>query len=273
MIPLTNKLAADDLRLNVLDMALAAGSGHIGGSFSCAEILAVLYREVLRVDPRNPRWPDRDRLVLSKGHAAPMLYACLAERGFFEKSLLTTLRELNSPLQGHPCMFKLPGVDMSTGSLGMGLSVGVGTALALRARGSDARVYVLLGDGELQEGMNWEAVMSLKRWGLDALTPIVDLNGVQLDGTTQEIQPGQSDMMSKLRGFGLKVMECDGHDPASIREALDWARSAGAPHAIVAHTVKGKGVSFMEGKAAWHGKPITKEEYDAARAEIEGRRT
>ena len=267
-----NPLAADDLRLAVLDMALAAGSGHIGGSFSAAEILAILYREVLRVDPKNPGWPDRDRLILSKGHAAPMLYACLAERGFFERDLLNTLRDLNSPLQGHPCMFKLPGVDMSTGSLGMGLSAAAGMALALRARKSGARVYALLGDGELQEGMNWEAMMSLMRWDLDTVTPIVDLNGVQLDGTTEDILPNQADIVSKLRGFGLSVRTCDGHDAQSIREALAWARGAGAPHAVVAHTVKGKGVSFMEGQSAWHGKPISPEEYDLARAEIEGRR-
>ena len=265
-------LAADELRLAVLDMALAAGSGHIGGSFSSAEILAVLYREVLRVDPLNPDWPDRDRLILSKGHAAPMLYACLSERGFFKREVLDTLRDLGSPLQGHPCMFKLPGIDMSTGSLGMGLSVGVGMALAFRAQKKDARVYVVLGDGELQEGMNWEALMSLMRWNLTSVTPIIDLNGVQLDGIVEEILPGQTDMMSKLKGFGLAVTTCDGHDARSIREAFDWARNAGTPHAVVAHTVKGKGVSFMEGQAAWHGKPLSREEYLNARAEIEGRR-
>lgn len=269
---MSTPLAGDALRLDVLDMALAAGSGHIGGSFSCAELLSVLYREALNVDPERPDWPDRDRLVLSKGHAAPMLYACLAERGFFERSLLRTLRDLGSPLQGHPCMFKLPGVDMSTGSLGMGLSVGVGMALALRVRASGARVYVLLGDGELQEGMNWEALMSLMRWNLSTVTPIVDLNGVQLDGATDEVQPGQAAVIDKLCGFGLKVRACDGHDVSSIREALAWARHMDLPHVIVANTVKGKGVGFMEGQAAWHGKPLTQDEYGRARAEIEGRR-
>lgn len=268
---MAKELYGDNLRLEVLDMAYEAGSGHLGGSFSSAEILAALYREALNIDPTWPDWPGRDRLVLSKGHAAPMLYACLQERGFFEHSVLGTLRDLGSPLQGHPCMFKLPGVDMSTGSLGMGLSVGVGMALALRAQDSDARVYVLLGDGEMQEGTNWEAVMSLMRWRLSSVTPIVDLNGVQLDGTIEQVQPGQTGMEAKLRGFGLEVKTCDGHDVHSIREALKWGKRLGKPHAIVANTIKGKGVSFMEGQAAWHGKPLGRDEYERARAEIEGR--
>lgn len=268
---MTARYTADDLRLKVLDMARAAGSGHLGGSFSSAEILSVLYREVLRVDPARPDWAERDRLVLSKGHAAPILYACLAERGFFDETLLCTLRDLGSPLQGHPCMFKLPGVDMSTGSLGMGLSVAVGMALALRSQSSDARVYVLLGDGELQEGLNWEGFMALVRWRIGSVTPIVDLNGVQLDGTTDEVQPNQAELALKLTGFGIAVRECDGHDADSIRAALNWAEMQRKPHAILAHTLKGKGVSFMEGKSAWHGKPLTPEDYASARAEIEGR--
>lgn len=262
---------ADRLRLTVLAMGRAAGSGHMGGSLSCAEILNVLYGRVLRVDPARPDWPERDRFVLSKGHAAPMLYACLARAGFFGAELLGTLREFGSPLQGHPCMFKLPGVDMSTGSLGLGLSVGVGMALALR--GAPAHVYALLGDGELQEGQNWEAFMSMRAFDLHSLTPIVDLNGVQLDGPTAVVQPAQAALAKKLTGFGIRVFEVDGHDEGQIECALREAKACGEPHAVVALTVKGKGVSFMEGQAAWHGKPLSAEDYAAARAEVEGRLT
>lgn len=260
---------ADRLRLAVLRMGRAAGSGHMGGSLSCAEILNVLYSRILRIDPERPDAPERDRFVLSKGHAAPMLYACLSRAGFFEEDLLWTLRDLGSPLQGHPCMFKLPGVDMSTGSLGLGLSVGVGMALALRD--TPAHVYVLLGDGELQEGQNFEAFMSMRAFGLTNLTPIVDLNGVQLDGPTAQIQPAQAPTMQKLVGFGLRVFKADGHDEAQIERALGEAKACGQPHAVVARTVKGKGVSFMEGQAAWHGRPMTAEDYEAARREVEGR--
>lgn len=260
---------ADLLRLSVLKMGRLAGSGHMGGSFSCAEILNVLYGRVLRLDPKRPDAPERDRFVLSKGHAAPMLYACLARAGFFPEELLWTLRDLGSPLQGHPCMFKLPGVDMSTGSLGMGLSVSVGMALALR--GTRAHVYVLLGDGELQEGQNWEAFMSMRAFSLTNLTPLIDLNGVQLDGTTAEVQPGQTPVADKLRGFGLCVFETDGHDETQIERALRAAKDCAQPRAVIAHTVKGKGVSFMEGQAAWHGKPLCQEDYAAACAEIERR--
>ncbi len=260
---------ADRLRLAVLAMGRAAGSGHMGGSLSCAEILNVLYGRVLRVDPARPDWRERDRFVLSKGHAAPMLYACLARAGFFGEELLGTLRELGSPLQGHPCMFKLPGVDMSTGSLGLGLSVCVGMALALR--NTPAHVYALLGDGELQEGQNWEAFMSMRAFDLQNMTPIVDLNGVQLDGPTDVVQPAQAALSQKLAGFGIRVFEVDGHDEGQIERAVREARNCGEPHAVVAHTVKGKGVSFMEGQAAWHGKPLSAEDYAAARAEVEGR--
>lgn len=268
---MSTMLCADNLRRDVLEMAWAAGSGHIGGSFSCAEILSALYGEILNVDPKNPAWPERDRLVLSKGHAAPMLYACLCARGFFPRELLTTLRDIGSPLQGHPSMLKLPGVDMSTGSLGMGLSVGVGMALSLRARGSGAHVYVILGDGEMQEGMNYEGVMALRSWNLASVTPIVDDNGVQLDGPVNCVQPNQSSIAARLAGFGLKIFECDGHDTAGITRAINQARVCGQAHAVVAHTVKGKGVSFMEGQSAWHGKPLTEDTYREALAQIEGR--
>ena len=257
------------LRRRVLDMAWAAGSGHLGGSFSCAELMAALYGELMRVDPQNPDWPARDRLILSKGHAAPMLYAALAEKGFFDPGQLMSLRDLGSPLQGHPCMFKLPGVDMSTGSLGMGLSVAVGMGLALRAV-CDARVYVLMGDGECQEGQNWEAFMAMMRWDLTNITPILDVNGVQLDGTVDEVQPGQQPLAAKIAGFGLSVLQADGHDQADLIRAIRAGAACSKPHAVIANTVKGKGVSFMEGKAAWHGKPLAADEYAAAKAELSG---
>lgn len=266
---MANTLCADTLRRDVLKMAKLAGSGHLGGCFSCAEIMAVLYGRILCVDPENPVWADRDRMILSKGHAAPMLYACLAARGFFPREVLWSLRDYGSPLQGHPCMFKLPGVDMSTGSLGLGLSVGVGMSLALR--GTRAHVYVLLGDGELQEGQNWEAMMSMRAFQIANLTPIVDLNGVQLDGATAEVQPGQSSLKSKIVGFGLRVFEVDGHDEDNIEHVLNMAKACGTPHIVLAHTVKGKGVTFMEGRSEWHGKPLTEDTYAAACAEIERR--
>lgn len=261
-----------DMRLDILNMAWAAGSGHIGGSFSAMEILKVLYFERMRIRPNEPDWEERDRMVLSKGHAAPALYVCLAHRGFFSPDVLPTLREMGSILQGHPCMFKCPGVDLSTGSLGLGLSAGVGMALALRESAPESRVYVLLGDGELQEGQNYEAIMAMNSFSLTNLTPIVDWNGVQLDGTTEEIQPHQTPLTERLSGFGLKLFEADGHDEDAIRAVLSESASCRHPHMIIAHTVKGKGVSFMEGKAAWHGKPLTKEEYDLAKKELEERK-
>lgn len=261
--------AGDQLRLDVLSMGFAAGSGHMGGSMSCAEIMSVLYDRILRIDPQNPQDRLRDRFILSKGHAAPMLYACLARKGYIERSELASLRNIDSPLQGHPSMLKMPGIDMSTGSLGLGLSVGVGMALSLR--GTDSRVYVLLGDGEMQEGQNWEALMSVCSFNLANITPIVDLNGVQLDGRTNEIQPNQTELTTKLKGFGFVVKEIDGHDEEMIESALIWAQQVNKPHIIVANTVKGKGISFMEGQSAWHGKPLSEADYRLACEEIEGR--
>jgi len=260
---------AQELRITVLGMHHRAGSGHTGGSFSCAEILTVLYEKVLRVRPEEPDWPLRDRFILSKGHAAPALYATLARKGFFDEELLATLRRTGSPLQGHPCMKSLPGIDMSTGSLGMGLSVGVGMALAARFKGEDWRVYVLCGDGELNEGQNWEAMMSAAKWGLSNLTMIVDRNHVQLDGAEAEIMP-MGDLAAKIEAFGLETFECDGHDCASLIETLEMRKAVRGPAAIIAETVKGKGVSFMEGQAAWHGKPVGDEDFKAALAELEG---
>ena len=263
-------MKADCLRIRneIIDSIYQAGSGHTGGSLSCVEILWTLYAEVLNVRPQEPHWPDRDRLVLSKGHAAPALYAVLAERGFFGMELLSSLRQAGSPLQGHPDMRKAPGVDMSSGSLGMGISAGVGMALAGRLSRKDYHVYVIVGDGELQEGQNWEALMAAHKYGLTRLVVIVDRNGVQLDGPTDAIMP-MLDIPAKIREFGWEVAECDGHECAGILEALAWAQAAdGLPRAVVADTVKGKGVSFMEGESAWHGKPIGAEHYAAAKREL-----
>ena len=258
--------AARDLRVTVLRMIHRAGSGHTGGSLSCAEILAVLYGAVLRVRPGEPRWPGRDRFILSKGHAAPALYAALARKGFFDPSLLATLRRTGSPLQGHPTM-SLPGVDLCTGSLGMGLSAGLGMALAARRLGGDWRVWVLCGDGELNEGQNWEAFMAMAKFRPANLTAIVDRNHVQLDGAENEIMP-LGDLAARLRAFGVAAIPCDGHSVPSLLEAFDAAQRCGGPAAIVAETVKGKGVSFMEGQAAWHGKPLDDESFRRAMAEL-----
>jgi transketolase len=256
------------LRNTIVDMIHGAGSGHTGGSLSCVEIVWTLYSEVLRCRPGEPAWADRDRFVLSKGHAAPTLYATLAEKGFFPPRILASFRRAGSLLQGHPDMRKVPGVEMSTGSLGMGISVGVGMALGARLAGNDCRVYVLVGDGELQEGQNWEALQAANKYRLANLVVIVDLNGVQLDGTTDRVMPS-GDIPAKLRAFGLEVRECDGHDCGELLAAFEWARGASAaPRAVVARTVKGKGVSFMEGDHAWHGRRIGDEEYAIAKREL-----
>jgi transketolase len=257
------------LRGRILNMAHLAGSGHCGGSLSSVEIMWTLYSQVLRVRPNDPHWEDRDRFVLSKGHAAPALYAILAELGFFDREALNTLRQAGSILQGHPCMQKTPGVEMSTGSLGMGISVGVGMALGARLAGKGFRVYVLVGDGELQEGQNWEGLEAASKFGLDNLTVIVDRNGVQLDGPVDQIMPLR-DVAGKLREFGWEVQSCNGHDCGEVLDALRMAATAsGRPKAIVAHTVKGKGVSFMEGQSAWHGKPLSNDDYGRAMAELD----
>lgn len=256
------------IRLAIIDMIYQARSGHAGGSLSAVEILTVLYRQVMRIRPDNPTWPDRDRLVLSKGHAAPALYAVLADLGFFDARQLMTLRQLDSCLQGHPCMFKLPGIDMSTGSLGMGISVGVGMALAARQSGRDYATYVLCGDGELNEGQNWEALMAAAKWQLDNLTVIVDRNHVQLDGTEADVMP-LPDLETAITAFGHRVIACDGHDCSALLAAFREARQTrGRSTVIVAETVKGKGVSFMEGKSEWHGKQISPEDYALAQREL-----
>jgi transketolase len=244
-------------------------TGHPGGSLSSAEILTTLYFEKLKVDAKHPKDANRDRFVLGKGHAAPMLYMILSERGFFPKEELATLRQLDSKLQGHPCALKVSGVELSTGPLGLGLSAGLGMALAAKLDGLDYRTYVLMGDGELQEGIVWEAAMSAAKFKADNLTVIVDNNGVQLDGTCEEIMP-MGDIAAKWRAFGWHVIGIDGHDVGEISDAVDAAKLVkGQPTVILAKTVKGKGVSFMEGQSAWHGKPIGKDDYSNAMQELE----
>ena len=256
------------LRQDVLEMIHAAGSGHPGGSLSAVEILTALYFDVMKVDPANPSDPDRDRFILSKGHAAPILYAALARKGYFDPAMLPTLRSLGSPLQGHPHMHMLPGLDCSSGSLGQGLSVANGLAFAAKKLNKSYRTYCLMGDGEVQEGQVWEAAMTAAHFGLDNVCAIVDNNGVQLDGTTAEIM-GVEPLGEKFRAFGWHVIDCDGHDIQAVLAAFQEAEATkGKPTVIVAKTVKGKGVSFMENQCGWHGKAPNKEELAAALAEI-----
>ncbi|MGE5542190.1 MAG: transketolase [Bacillota bacterium] len=256
------------VRRHIVEMTAAAGSGHPGGSLSCADILAALYFDVMRLDPHDPCWDGRDRFILSKGHAAPALYAVLAERGFFDPSGLVGLRKLGSPLQGHPDCRKVPGVEASTGSLGQGLSIANGIALAGKVRGKDYRVYVLLGDGECQEGQVWEAAMSAAHWRLDNLMAFVDCNGLQIDGPVDQVMSIQP-LGEKFRSFGWNVLDIDGHDAGQIAQATEVAKSCeGRPMVAVARTVKGRGVSFMENQADWHGKAPSREQADRALQEI-----
>jgi len=260
------------LRRDILGMIHAAGSGHPGGSLSSVEILAALYFSEMRVDPADPCDPERDRFILSKGHIAPALYAALAERGFFPKDTLNTLRRLGSPMQGHPHMLHCAGLDCSSGSLGQGLSVANGLALAARRRNAGYRTYCLTGDGELQEGQIWEAAMSAAHYKLDNLCAIVDYNGVQLDGTTKDIM-NVDPVAEKWAAFNWNVICCDGHDIAALLSAFAAASACkGRPSVIVARCVKGKGVSFMEDQAAWHGQCPSDEQYKQALDEIEARR-
>ena len=260
--------AAKGIRLKALDMIHRVGSGHPGGSLSSADILAVLYFHHLRLDSGQPDWPDRDRFVASKGHCAPALYAALAAAGFIGEAELAGFRQLGGSLQGHPDMTKTPGVDISTGSLGHGISVGIGIALGARLSGRRFRSYVLIGDGECNEGQNWEAAMAAAKYDLDNLTGICDCNGVQLDGTVGDIMPIEP-LGDKWRAFGWEVVETNGHDVGEIADALDAAASVrGRPTMILAHTVKGKGVSYMEGRFEWHGKAPDDEQYRQAVDEV-----
>jgi len=259
---------AKEVRREIVKMLTEAGSGHTGGSLSAADIVAALYFYKMRHSPEDPEWRERDRFVLSKGHAAPVLYAALALTGYFDRELLKTLRRIDSPLQGHPSSKMLKGVEISTGSLGQGLSIANGMAMGLRMDGLDSRVYCLLGDGELQEGQVWEAAMTAVHYGIDNLCAIVDNNGLQIDGfccDVMKIEP----ITEKWKAFGWHVMDIDGHAMEQIVSALDEAeRVKGRPSVIVARTVKGKGVSFFEGKAEYHGIAPTKEERDKALEEL-----
>lgn len=257
------------VRGDIIRMLAKAGSGHPGGSLSCADIVVALYFHVMRHDPKRPDWPDRDRFLMSKGHCAPTWYSVLARCGYFPLEWLDTLRKLNSPLQGHPDMLKTPGVEMSSGSLGQGLSIANGMALAARLDGRMHRVYIILGDGELQEGQIWEAAMTSAHHRLDNLCAVVDNNGLQIDGRIDEVKSLGS-ITAKWHSFGWNAMEIDGHDMGEILDAFDRASVVkGRPTVIVARTMKGKGVSFMEGKVDYHGVAPTEEERDRALAEIE----
>jgi transketolase len=259
---------ATHLRKTILKMLTGAGSGHTGGSLSATDIVSALYFHEMRHDPKNPEWAERDRFILSKGHAAPLLYAALASSGYFDKKLLGTLRKIGSPLQGHPCSKKLPGVEISTGSLGQGLSIANGIALGIKIDKKSARVYCLLGDGEIQEGQIWEAAMSAAHYKLDNLCAIIDNNGLQIDGhccDVMQIEP----IVQKWQAFGWHVIDIDGHDMHAIVHALQEARDTQQkPTMIVARTVKGKGVSFFEGKVQYHGLSPTDEELEMALKEL-----
>ncbi len=257
-------------RNRLIDILYKVQTGHPGGSLSATEILTTLYFEKMRVNPADPGWEDRDRLILAKGHAAPMLYIILAEKGFFPDSDLESLRQLGSHLQGHPSAKTTPGVELSTGPLGLGLPAGLGMALGARLAGRSFTTYVVMGDGEIQEGIVWKAAMSASKFRLDNVIAILDRNRVQLDGTVEEIMP-LGDLRAKWESFGWNVLAADGHRVEDISDRIDEAKTlAGKPTIIIAETVKGKGVSFMEGKNAWHGKPINREEYVAAKAELGG---
>jgi transketolase len=253
-------------RIELIELLHERQTGHPGGSLSVCEILTALYFEVGNVEDGA----DRDRILLSKGHAAPMLYIVLAELGRFPKEELRTLRMLDSRLQGHPCMLHTPGIEFTSGPLGMGLSVGIVMASGLRLDKSPATVFVVLGDGELNEGTVWEACMSAPKFAKDGLVAIVDRNHVQLDGSSEEIMP-LGDLAGKFKAFGFDVFECDGHDIGALCEALGAAQAAkGKPAVVIAETVKGKGVSFMEGQSAWHGKTIDDEHFEIAMRELRG---
>lgn len=256
------------IRSHIIAMLGEAGSGHPGGSLSAADILAVLYFHHMNIDPARPDWEHRDRFILSKGHAAPVLYAALAEAGFFPVSELKNLRKLGHMLQGHPDSKHTPGVEVSSGSLGQGLAVGNGIALGGKLDKRDYRVFVLMGDGEMQEGMIWEAAMASAHYRLDNLVGIVDHNGLQIDGPIKEVMSPEP-LGDKWRAFGWHVMEIDGHDFDAIAEALDEAKKVkGKPSLILAETVKGKGVSFMEGVCDWHGQAPNTEQTEQALAEL-----
>ncbi len=256
-------------RLLALEMVYRAASGHIGGSLSAMDALTELYFEELRVDPANPQDPERDRFVMSKGHCTPALYAVLALRGYFPQKQLELFRSIDGHMSGHPDMVNVPGVDMSTGSLGQGLACAGGMALAGKIDGKGYRVYALMGDGEIEEGEIWEAAMAAAKYRLDNLCGLVDVNGLQIDGATADVMPSEP-LDAKFAAFGWHVIKADGHDFDSLRAALKQARETqGQPSVILMKTTKGKGVSYMENNAGWHGKAPNAEQYEAGRAELE----
>lgn len=265
------ELSAARGRLLALEMVYRAASGHIGGSLSAMDALTELYFEELRVDTANPHDPDRDRFVMSKGHCTPALYAVLALRGFFPVEELELFRSIKGHMSGHPDMVHVPGVDMSTGSLGQGLACAGGMALAGKLDDRDYRVYALMGDGEIEEGEIWEAAMAIHKYKLDNLCGIVDVNGLQIDGATADVMPSEP-LDAKFAAFGWHVIKADGHDFDSLRAALAEARETkGKPSVILMRTVKGRGVSFMENNAGWHGKAPNDEQYAQAKAEVEAK--
>jgi Transketolase, N-terminal subunit len=265
------KEMAAKIRIDILDMLCLSGSGHPGGSLSIADVFSYLYFSgKLKLDPQNPSMADRDRVVLSKGHACPVLYAALAEKGYFDKSHLSTLRKFGSILQGHPDMKKTPGVDISTGSLGQGLSCAVGMAIGAKLDNLSTHVYAIVGDGECDEGQIWEAAMAAAHYKLGNLTVILDKNGLQIDGYTKDVM-NTDPMADKWKAFGWQVIEINGHDFAEIDDAVSKAISSkDAPVCIIASTVKGKGVSFMEDRCEWHGRAPSVEEKEKAVSEIYG---
>lgn len=264
------KEKARAIRIEVLKMLTEAGSGHTGGSLSAADIVTALYFYKMRHNPENPKWNERDRFILSKGHAAPLLYAALAMTGYFDISMLKTLRKMGSPLQGHPCSRTLLGVEISTGSLGQGLSVANGIAIGLKMDNLNSRVYCLLGDGEIQEGQVWEAAMTSAHYRLDNLCAIVDMNGLQIDGPVSHVKAIEP-VAAKWNAFGWHVIDIDGHDMKTIIDTLDEVETVKEkPTVILARTVKGKGVSFFEGKVEYHGIAPTHEELERALKELGG---
>lgn len=269
MVDIENlKEKSRQVRIEIVKMLAQAGSGHTGGSLSSADIVTALFFYKMRHNPEDPKWKDRDRFVLSKGHAAPVLYTALALSGYFDKSLLGSLRKIDSPLQGHPCCKLLSGVEVSTGSLGQGLSVANGMALGLRLAGSPARVYCLLGDGEIQEGQVWEAAMTASHYKIDNICAIIDHNRLQIDGNCSEVMNIEP-IEKKFEAFGWNVFTIDGHNMQEIVEALDMAEKIkGKPTVIVANTIKGKGVSIFEGKVQYHGVAPNQEELEIALKEL-----
>ena len=261
------ELNACKVRMGIIEGVHSAKSGHPGGSLSCADILTYLYFAKMNIDPKNPKMENRDRFVLSKGHAAPALYSVLANRGYFDTELLNTLRQIGSILQGHPDMKHIPGVDMSTGSLGQGISAAVGMALSAKHFGNDFKVYTVLGDGELEEGQVWEAAMFAANKGLSNLTAFVDYNNLQIDGTIEEVNSA-APIDKKFEAFNWHTIIIDGHDFDQIEAALNEAETVDKPVAIIAKTVKGKGVSFMENQVGWHGSAPNDEQYGQAMSEL-----